>query len=87
MMSHAKPGRVVALMVSTEDLLFLTDMAAVAEASGMTQRCKGGRVILSGYMCIHCGADPSVEGCKAPAKGAVPRSQDELSALFPMEVE
>jgi hypothetical protein len=46
--------------VKAKDLLDLIDAARAAEHSGTLTRCPGGRVILSGYMCIICGNDPSI---------------------------
>ncbi len=40
----------------------VADKLAILSAFGpFTKRCKGGRLIADGYMCIHCGADPDHE--------------------------
>jgi hypothetical protein len=48
----------------------IRDALKVLDHTGMANRCKGGRIILGGYHCIHCGADP-VETCKAPLRGRI----------------
>ena len=32
------------------------------------ERCPGGRVILDGYMCAHCGKDPGFGKCGKPKR-------------------
>lgn len=39
------------------------DLAKLAEAYLIIGRCPGGRPIVDGYMCHHCGADPSCNEC------------------------
>lgn len=46
------------------------DACTVLYATGMATRCSGGRIVLDGYVCTHCGADNSMEPCKAPKRNA-----------------
>lgn len=46
--------------VPPDELLDLIDAAAVGEFHAVTKRCPGGRLIADGYVCIHCGHDPSI---------------------------
>lgn len=58
--------RVTGIKVHPEDLSDLKDMAAVASFSGFAGRCPGGRIIAKGYICIHCGGDPSDDDFTCP---------------------
>ncbi len=40
------------------------DVIVCAESYLRTVRCPGGRIIVKGYICVHCGHDPSYGGCK-----------------------
>jgi hypothetical protein len=42
------------------------DALITLDNTGLATRCKGGRFIIKGYMCIHCDADPSMDPCQAP---------------------
>lgn len=37
----------------------LLDLARVADFTSGIVRCPGGRLISSGYVCVHCGQDPT----------------------------
>lgn len=61
----------------------LLDLAMVANETGMVGFCPGERAILAGYVCIHCGRDPSIKGqtCGAPVN-----ADGTLSKRIPKEV-
>jgi hypothetical protein len=52
-------SRVVHYKLRPAELLDLIDGLAAADASNILDRCPGGRLIRSGYLCNHCGEDPS----------------------------
>ena len=42
------------------------DIMALARAYLLLELCSGGRPVVQGYCCLHCGADNSVQKCKQP---------------------
>ena len=58
-MSAAARARLLAYKIRPDELLDLIDGLACADASAILKRCPGGRLIRDGYMCTHCGQDPS----------------------------
>jgi len=44
--------------IDADDLLDLLDLATCASFTNRQVRCPGGRIIVDGYICIHCRADP-----------------------------
>lgn len=61
-MSKAKVTRI---KVPIEDFLDSRDKSAVLSFQGGAGRCKGGRIILKGYVCPHCGSYDS-RNCGKP---------------------
>lgn len=70
--------------IKARDLRDLLDLARVAHDTGMIARCPGGRPMLDGYLCCHCGRDTSHPGqtCGAPLN-----ADGSLSKRIPREVE
>lgn len=58
--------RVTGIKVDPDYLSDLRDMAACSTHTALTGRCPGGRIIVSGHMCTHCGKDPSDDGMVCP---------------------
>lgn len=47
------------------------DLLALAESYLDTRRCPGGRIVMKGYVCAHCGHDYTEDGrCKKPRRKA-----------------
>lgn len=44
------------------------DMAEIADFAARIITCPGGRPIMDGYVCIHCGQDTSVDRAKCGGK-------------------
>lgn len=53
-------AKLTAYKVNPSDLLDLIDAAALANQYTAVTRCGGGRIINNGYICPHCGEDPSM---------------------------
>ena len=47
-----------------EDIQERRDIGALVSTYLDVQRCPGGRLVHSHYMCLHCGADASMDECK-----------------------
>jgi hypothetical protein len=44
------------------------DLIALAESYLPMARCPGGRIIMDGYICAHCGKDPTDGKCGKPKR-------------------
>jgi hypothetical protein len=44
------------------------DLASLAHSYLQLRRCPGGRYVVKGFCCAHCGFDTSYGGCMEPAK-------------------
>lgn len=82
-------GKVKAIMVDVDSLGELTDLASIASFLTSPAVCPGGRYIVPGYRCIHCGVDTSVEKgvCKAPRSATLPTSYDDVVRSMPIIFE
>lgn len=46
----------------------ISDMRRCVSVGGWLERCSGGRLVISGYVCPHCDSDDPKTECKSPAK-------------------
>lgn len=51
------------------------DIFRVADRHARLLTCPGGRKIPDGYMCIHCGVDPTDQPCGSPLPGMTPEGK------------
>lgn len=49
----------------------MRDLDSLADCYVAIQKCPGGRLIQKGFICPHCGNDPTIEGCGEPLKKLV----------------
>jgi len=86
-------ARLTHYKVRPDELLDLLDAADAGASMGLV-RCPGGRLIRDGYMCSHCGKDPTeiiekdgkrYRSCGAPAARMV--AKRDLTKLFPVHIE
>jgi hypothetical protein len=87
-------ARLTHYKIKPDDLLDLIDGYVEANAGAILVRCPGGRLIRDGYMCGHCGKDPSeviekdgkrYRSCGSPAKRVV--ATTDLMTMIPVMIE
>lgn len=52
-------ARLTHYKLTPAELLDLVDAANMGDAAAILTRCPGGRLIRDGYVCGHCGRDPT----------------------------
>jgi hypothetical protein len=87
-------AKLLAYKVKPDELLDLIDGLSEANSGGLLVRCPGGRLIRDGYMCGHCGKDPTevierkgkrYRSCGAPAAQVI--ASEDLLTLIPTMIE